>query len=68
VRLAEHFLQTLDSTEGFSWLVIGLTAHGIELKDVPPFAIRPKTTQEIALRLMALQTLECRNPFLKIAS
>lgn len=64
IQLAERFLQKPDSTEGFCWLLIGLAAHGIELKNAPQWTIKPKTTQEIALRLIAMQTLEGRNPFL----
>lgn len=64
IQLAKRFLQKPDSTEGFCWLQIGLAAHGVELKDTPLWTAQPKTTQEIALRLLTIQTLEGRNPFL----
>jgi hypothetical protein len=64
IQRAEQLLQKPDSTEGLCWLLIGLAAHGIEVKNTSQWPAHPKTTQEIALRLIAMQTLEGRNPFL----
>lgn len=66
LRFAEGLIQKPDSTEGFSWLVMGLAAHG-RLTKVPHCTLRPKTTQDAALHLIALQTLSGRNPFLQKA-
>jgi hypothetical protein len=67
LRLAEHFIRQPDSTEGYCWLVMGLAAHGRQPNDIPACTIRPKTTQEVALRLIAIKTLQGHNPFLKAA-
>jgi hypothetical protein len=66
LRFAEGFLRNPDSTEGLSWLLMGLAAHGRNM-EVPLWMIRPKTTRDLALHLLALQTLRGRNPFLQAA-
>lgn len=66
--LAEHLLEHADSTEGLCWLLIGLNAHGIQKHTNPSWKNQPRTTQEVALRLIAVQTLAGRNPFLKAAA
>lgn len=65
LKLAEDFLLRPDSTEGLSWLLIGLAANGRQHEE-PQWTMRPKTTQDIALHLIALQTLRGRNPFLQL--
>jgi hypothetical protein len=66
LHLAEEFLQHPDSPEGFSWLLMGLAAQG-QKTAAPQFAARPKTNRDIALELIAFQTLRGNNPFLKPA-
>jgi hypothetical protein len=65
LRLAEDLLQKPDSTEGLCWLAMGLAAHGRPQKVI--WNIKPRTTQDIALHLIARQTLGGRNPFLQQA-
>jgi hypothetical protein len=64
--LAETFLRNPVSPEGSAWLLMGLTAHGrkVQERQVP---LRPKTTRDIALQLIAFHALRGRNPFLQRA-
>jgi hypothetical protein len=66
LRLAQGLLERPDSTEGLCWLLMGLAAHGVRNEE-PQWTIRPKTTQDVALHLITLQTLRGRNPFLQPA-
>jgi hypothetical protein len=66
LSLAETFLSHPESSEGLAWLSMGLAAHGHKV-DEAQFTIRPKTTREIALQLIALQALRHNNPFLQPA-
>jgi len=68
LSLAQQFVDHPDSTEGLCWLLIGLNAHGRNRQTNPQWKTKPRTTQEIALRLITNQTLKCRNPFLQPAA
>jgi hypothetical protein len=67
LRLAETFLSHPESSEGLAWLSMGLAAHGHKVEETQ-FTIRPKTTRETALQLIALHALRHKNPFLQPAS
>ena len=64
IQLAEGFVQQPDSTEGLCWLLMGLEAQGVRQNEPLHWKTRPGTTQDLALRLITLQTLDGRNPFL----
>jgi len=66
LRLAEAFLSKPDSSEGLSWLLMGLAAHGIR-NERPQPSIRAKTTRDAALQLIAFHALRGNNPFLQSA-
>jgi hypothetical protein len=66
LRFAQTLLDHPDSTEGVCWLLMGLAAHGFP-RPATPMSIKPKTTQDVALHLITLQTLGGRNPFLQPA-
>ncbi len=68
IRRARQFLQKPDSTEGLAWLVMGLGAHGILTHADLLQNVHPRTTQEVALLLLALQTQRGRNAFLLSAA
>jgi len=68
LNLAERLVDHPDSTEGLCWLVMGLSAHGRNRLINPQWKTQPRTTQEIALRLITNQTLRRRNPFLQPAA
>ncbi len=56
-RLAEDFLKNPGSTEGLSWLQMGLVAQGRKMAD-PQLPLRPRTVRDISLRLLALAALD----------
>jgi hypothetical protein len=58
-RLSDNFLKNPGSTEGLSWLQMGLIAQGIKMEDPQP-PLRPRTVRDISLRLLALAALEGR--------
>jgi hypothetical protein len=64
--LAESFLRKPTSPEGSSWLLMGLAAHGRNPEERLP-RMRPKTTRDVALQLIAFHALRGRNPFLQPA-
>jgi len=66
IHLAQEFLQKPDSTEGLCWLIIGLGAHGVLTPSDLQRKARPRSTQETALLLLALQTQRGHNAFLRI--
>ena len=54
--LAQEFLRKPDSPEGAAWLLMGLAAHGRKPAETRP-AMSLKTTRDIALQLIACETL-----------
>jgi Prenyltransferase and squalene oxidase repeat len=64
IQLAKRFVEQPDSTEGLCWLLMGLSAQGVPQNGLPHWKTHSGTTQELALRLITLQTLGGRNPFL----
>jgi hypothetical protein len=66
LRLAEAFLQHPESSEGTSWLLMGLSAHGRNPEGRQPI-MRPKTNRDIALRIIALRAHGGHNAFLQRA-
>ncbi|HMF79090.1 MAG TPA: prenyltransferase/squalene oxidase repeat-containing protein [Bryobacteraceae bacterium] len=61
LRLGEFFLQQPGSLEGWSWLRMGLLAHGCRLEQSgvrPP----PRSTRDISLLLLALAAGDAQNP------
>jgi hypothetical protein len=67
IQLAKNFMRQPDSTEGRCWLLMGLAAQGVRQNEVPHWKTSLGTTQDLALRLITLQTLAGRNPFLRKA-
>ena len=59
LALAERFLQTPESLEGLCWLQMGLRANGRSVSDVSS-AQPPRTSRDIALRLLALASVDGR--------
>jgi hypothetical protein len=57
LRLGEDFLKNPGSTEGLSWLQMGLVAQGRKLEDSQP-SFQPRTIRDISLRLLALAALD----------
>jgi hypothetical protein len=62
-RLSGDFLRNPDSSEGRSWLQMGLLAHGKKVEDLPPLA-RPRTVRDISLRLLTLAAIHGNNRLL----
>ncbi len=58
-RLSDDFLKNPGSTEGLSWLQMGLIAQRRKLDNLQP-RFRPRTIRDISLRLLALAALEGR--------
>jgi Prenyltransferase and squalene oxidase repeat len=58
-RLSDDFLKNPGSTEGLSWLQMGLIAQGRK-PDNPQLSFRPRTVRDISLRLLALAALDGR--------
>ena len=56
-RLSDDFLKNPGSTEGLSWLQMGLVAQGRKMED-PQARFRPRTIRDISLRLLALAALD----------
>lgn len=67
LQFAMKLLQNPESNEGLCWLAMGLAAHGIFPKGHLDWSTPPRTNQDAALRLLALQTVAGRNPFLQKA-
>jgi hypothetical protein len=56
-RLSDDFLKNPGSTEGLSWLQMGLVAQGRKMEDPHP-RFQPRTVRDISLRLLALAALD----------
>jgi len=56
-RLSDDFLKNPGSTEGLSWLQMGLVAQGRKMADPQP-RLRPRNVRDISLRLLALAALD----------
>jgi len=57
LQLSEDFLKNPGSTEGLSWLQMGLVAQGRKMEDLQ-LPLRPRTIRDISLRLLALAALD----------
>jgi hypothetical protein len=64
-RWAQAQLPKCRTSEGESWLRLGLLAHGQLPSHAPPPARPPRTVQNAALALLASDAIEGRNSFLE---